>query len=95
MKSDVQCTTICYNAQNLQRKTVFEIDIFFEIVCTILLNVHLKNKLLIWTQQGLIYYIYCKESLEYIAMQRFLSGSTYFLTGTVLMIGGFAYTLTL
>ena len=95
MKSDVQCTTICYNAQNLQRKTVFEIDIFFEIVCTILLNVHLKNKLLIWTQQGLIYYIYCKESLEYITMQRFLSGSTYFLTGTVLMIGGFAYTLTL
>ena len=95
MKSDVQCTTICYNAQNLQRKTVFEIDIFFEIVCTILLNVHLKNKLLIWTQQGLIYYICCKESLEYITMQRFLSGSTYFLTGTVLMIGGFAYTLTL
>ena len=76
-------------------KQCLKLTSFFEIVCTILLNVHLKNKLLIWTQQGLIYYIYCKESLEYITMQRFLSGSTYFLTGTVLMIDGFAYTLTL
>ena len=68
MKSDVQCTAICYNAQKLQRKTVLEIDIFFEIVCTVLLNVHLKNKLLIWTKQGLISYIYCKELQEYITM---------------------------
>ena len=95
MKSDVQCTTICYNAKKLQRKRVFEIYIFFEIVCTVLFNAYLKNKLLIWTQQGLIYYIYCKESLEYINMQRFLSRSTYLSTGAVLMVGGFGYTLTL
>lgn len=92
--NDMQYTTR-YNAKNYHEKQCLKLTSFFEIVCTILLNVHLKNKLLIWTQQGLIYYIYCKESLEYITMQRFLSGSTYFLTGTVLMIDGFAYTLAL
>ena len=77
------------------RKTVFEIDISFYIVCTISVQVHLKNNLFRWTQQRMICYISCEESLEYISLRRFPRGSWFLSTGAVLKVGGFWYALTL
>ena len=95
MKCDMQNTRICYNAKKLQRKTVFEIGVSFCIVCTIPFQVYLKNNLFRWTQQRLIYYISCKESLEYITLRFFLWGSWFFSTGAVFIVGVFWYTLAL
>ena len=95
MKCDMQYTAICFNVKNYNEKQCFKLTTFFT-VCAISFEAHLKNNLFRWTQQKLIYYTSCEESLEYITLWRFLRGSCWsFSTGAVLIVGVFWYTLTL
>ena len=94
MKCDMQYTAICFNVKNYNEKQCFKLTTFFT-VCAISFEVHLKNNLFRWTQQKLIYYTSCEESLGYITLRHFLRGSWSFWTGAVLIVSAFWYILTL
>ena len=73
---------------------MFQIDIFFYSLYYFIRSSFEKKKIFRWTQQKLIYYTSCEESLEYITLRRFLRGLCWsFSTGAVLIAGAFWYTL--